>query len=255
MRLKPRVEWLERTVRADFRARMEDACLTTTAAPQEIRSTRSPAIWLCLIAASATLAIVGVYLPLPWLHYLAKPLTTLLIVAMVWRASVSEPGYRGGIVFGLLLSTAGDVFLMLPGDYFVFGLGSFLFAHLAYLFAFTRRERLFVIAWPVLVYALLSGLAVSALWPFVPHGLIVPVIIYAATLAAMAAQAAAVWRRRRDHSTALAAAGGLFFVASDSLLSIESFVTPFAAAPLLVLATYWIAQSLIGLSVRPNRTE
>jgi len=226
--------------------------MTTIAgnAQQETQSARRPAIWLCLVTVAAVLAITGVYLPLPWLHYAAKPTTTLLIVAMVWRMSPPESGYRNGILIGLLLSTAGDVFLMLPGDYFVFGLASFLLAHLAYLFAFSRRERLFAIAWPMLAYASLSALAVSALWPFVPRGLMVPVIVYAATLAAMAAQAATVWRRRRNRPTALAAAGGLFFVASDSMLSIESFVTPFAAAPLLVLATYWIAQSLIGLSAQ-----
>jgi uncharacterized membrane protein YhhN len=224
--------------------------MTTTAgdARKDIQAARTPAVWLCLIGADAALAIAGAYLPLPWLHYLAKPSTTLLIVAMVWRVSFSESGYRNGILIGLLLSTAGDVFLMLPGDYFVFGLASFLLAHLAYLFAFTRRAPLFAIAWPILAYALLAALAVSALWSFVPRGLLVPVVVYAAVLATMAAQAATVWRRRRDRATALAAVGGLCVLASDSLLSIESFVTPFAAAPLLVLTTYWIAQSLIGLS-------
>jgi uncharacterized membrane protein YhhN len=204
--------------------------------------------WLCLVAVAAALAIAGVYLSLPWVHYLAKPATSLLIVAMVWRASSSESAYRIGILTGLLLSTLGDVFLMLPGDYFVFGLGSFLCAHLAYLFAFARRERLFAIAWPALAYAAPAILAVTVLWSRLPRGLVLPVIVYAAVLAAMAAQAAIVWRRRRDRSTAFAAVGGLFFVASDSMLAIETFVTPFVAAPLSVLATYWIAQSLIGLS-------
>jgi len=211
---------------------------------------RSPLVsWFCLIAVAAVLAIAGKYLPLPWLHYGAKPLTTLLIVAMVWRRPRSEPGYREGILVGLLLSTLGDVFLMLPGDYFVFGLASFLLAHLAYLFAFARRERLFAIVWPALAYAVSAAAALSMLWPKLPPALTGPVIVYAAILATMAAQAAAVWRRRRDRASAFAAAGGLFFVASDSLLGIETFVAPFAAAPLLVLATYWIAQTLIGASV------
>jgi uncharacterized membrane protein YhhN len=206
-------------------------------------------LWPALIAAAAISAIAGAYLPLPWLHYLAKPLTTLLIVAMVWRRPANEPAYRAGILVGLVLSTAGDVFLMLPGDHFLPGLASFLCAHVAYLFAFAQRERLFAVVWPMLAYGALAALAVTALLPSVPPGLAVPVIVYGALLATMAAQAAAVWRRRRDQASALAAAGGLFFVASDSLLSLETFVTPFVAGPLLVLATYWIAQTLIGLSV------
>lgn len=219
-------------------------------------ATRSPRIlpWFAAIALSAALAIIAVYWPLPWLHYLAKPMTTLLIVAMVARMPPSESGYRAGIVIGLLLSTVGDVFLMLPGDHFVFGLGSFLLAHLAYLFALTRRERLFATVWPVLPYAALTALAVTLLWPHLPPALTTPVLVYAAVLASMAAQAAVVWRRRRDRAAALAAAGSLFFVASDSMLAVESFVTPLAAGPLLVLATYWIAQSLIGGSTASSES-
>lgn len=204
---------------------------------------------LAIIAASAVLAIVGAYAS-PWLHYLFKPLTTLLIVAMVWRhGRGAEPGYRRAIVIGLLLSTCGDVFLMLPGDWFVFGLGSFLCAHIAYLLGLTRRARLFARAWPYLAYALLAGAVLSVLWAHLPGELRIPVIVYVAVLAAMAAQAAVVWRCGRSPSTALAALGGAFFVASDATLAIDRFAAPFAAASAVVLATYWIAQSLIGLSV------
>lgn len=209
--------------------------------------------WLALIAVAAALAICGAYLSLAPLHYIAKPLATLLIVAMVTHSQSTERGYRAGIVAGLLLSTCGDVFLMLPGDYFVFGLASFLMAHVAYLFAFTRRARLFETAWPLLGYAAAAAIVLSMVWPGLPPALRVPVIVYVAVLAAMAAQAAVAWRVRRDQASALAAAGGLFFIASDSMLAIDRFVAPFSAATLGVLATYWIAQSLIALSAAPGR--
>lgn len=212
----------------------------------------SSARWLWWIAIGASLAIIGAYAPLPWLHYTAKPLTTLLIVAMACSARSSERGYRNAIVIGLLLSTCGDVFLMLPGDTFVFGLASFLLAHLAYLFAFCRRERLFALAWPLLAYVVVAGAVLSLLWPSLPQALRLPVIVYVVVLAAMAAQAAVMWRLRRDRPGMLAAAGGLVFVASDSMLAIDRFAAPFAAATLAVLATYWIAQTLIALSVVPR---
>ncbi|KRB07236.1 lysoplasmalogenase [Lysobacter sp. Root690] len=212
-------------------------------------SVTAPRAWRAAVAASALLAIAGAYFS-PWLHYLFKPLTTLLIVAMVWRhGRVAEPGYRRAIVIGLLLSTCGDVFLMLPGDWFVFGLGSFLCAHIAYLLGLARRARLFARVWPYLAYALLAGAVLSVLWAHLPGELRIPVIVYVAVLAAMAAQAAAVWRCHRSRSTALAALGGAFFVASDATLAIDRFAAPFGAASAVVLATYWIAQSLIGLSV------
>lgn len=213
------------------------------------------AVWLSLIACSAGLAIVGAYAS-PWLHYLFKPLTTLLIAAMVWRhGGAAEAGYRCAIFAGLLLSTCGDAFLMLPGDWFVFGLGSFLCAHLAYLAGLFRRARLFAgggaYRWPYLAYAVLAGAVLSVLWPHLPVELRVPVIVYVAVLALMAAQAAVVWRRWSVPGTLLAALGGGFFVASDATLAIDRFAAPFGAASAVVLATYWIAQTLIACSVRP----
>ncbi|KRD40027.1 hypothetical protein ASE35_06895 [Lysobacter sp. Root916] len=206
--------------------------------------------WLPAIALASVLAIVGAMAPLPWLHYLTKPTATLLVLAMVWRLPVGRTKYRPAILVGLALSTLGDVFLMLPGDWFVFGLGSFLCAHLAYLIAFTRRARAFATLWPFLAYAALAAAVLAVLWSHLPGELRVPVVIYVAVLAAMAAQAAAVWWRQRTRATALAALGGLSFVISDASLAIDRFAAPFATASVVVLATYWLAQTWIGLSVR-----
>lgn len=215
-------------------------------------ATPSAAAWRPAVAIVAALAIVGAYAA-PWLHYLCKPAATLLIAAMVWRlGAAAEPGYRRAIVAGLLLSTAGDVFLMLPGDWFVFGLGSFLCAHLAYLAGLCRRARPFAVGWPFLAYAALAGTVLWVLWPHLPGELRVPVIVYVAVLAAMAAQAAAVWRRHAGSADAAAGAaaalGGASFVLSDATLAIDRFAAPFAAAQALVLASYWAAQWWIGRS-------
>ncbi|MEH6422065.1 lysoplasmalogenase [Pseudomonas sp. CGJS7] len=210
-----------------------------------------PAAWIGAIALSAIAAIAGAYFSPP-LHYLFKPLTTLLIAAMVWRhGRDAEPAYRRTILAGLLLSTCGDAFLMLPGDWFVFGLGSFLCAHIAYLLGLCGRARLAALKLPFLGYAALATAVLCVLWPHLPGELRIPVIVYVVVLAAMAAQAAVVWRRWPVRATALAALGGGFFVASDATLAIDRFAAPFGAASLVVLATYWVAQTLIGLSVRP----
>lgn len=92
---------------------------------------------LILIAACA--AIAGTWLDGPWLwlHYIGKPLTTLLIL---WLALSAQPAvdarYRRAVLAGLVLSLIGDVFLMLPGDRFVLGLVAFLLAHVCYIVAF-----------------------------------------------------------------------------------------------------------------------
>ena len=47
--------------------------------------------WLGLVTAAAVLAIAGAYLDLPWLHYVGKPLATLLVAAMrAWTAKLSN---------------------------------------------------------------------------------------------------------------------------------------------------------------------
>ena len=216
--------------------------------------TRAPALVACVVAASAVLAIAGAYWPaMPWLHWIFKPLTTLLIAAMVWRMPSSLPRYRAWLLAGLALSTAGDVFLMLPVDAFVAGLASFLLAHVAYLLALRQRERLFVVGWPFVLFAVVAGGVLSQLWPGLPGALRAPVIVYVVVLAAMAAQALAVWWRRRDGAAVCGAWGGACFVLSDALLAWDRFVAPFAAASFAVLATYWLAQW--GLARSVPRTE
>jgi uncharacterized membrane protein YhhN len=218
-------------------------------APGRVNAAAAPLIPVA-IALSALLAIVGAYWPaMPWLHWVFKPLTTLLIAFTVWRTASPLPRYRGWLLAGLLLSTLGDAFLMLPVDAFVPGLASFLLAHLAYLLALRQRAGWFASWWPFAVYALVAGGVLSQLWPGLPEALRVPVVAYVAVLAAMAAQALVVWWRHRDGASRSAAWGGAFFVLSDALLAWDRFLVHFAAASVAVLASYWVAQYLIARSL------
>jgi alkylglycerol monooxygenase len=95
---------------------------------------------LTLLAAVAstvtsTLGLVGA-------HQVAKPLTMLLALAVVFTQPAS--GERGLLCGALLASLAGDVFLMLPGaQWFIPGLASFLVAHLCYIALFRAGTRWF----------------------------------------------------------------------------------------------------------------
>lgn len=207
--------------------------------------------WTLAIAASAALAILGAEIEaLRGLLYVFKPLTTLLILAMACRLAGGAGSYARWIGIGLVLSTAGDIFLMLPFDGFVFGLGSFLLAHLAYLWALRQRGGWWRVRWPVVVYAVVASCVLARLWPGLPGELKLPVVVYVIALAGMAAQAASVWREHPDTKTRVAAIGGAFFVASDALLALDRFSAPIPLASTFVLATYWIAQWCIARSVR-----
>uniref|UniRef100_UPI002896F003 lysoplasmalogenase family protein n=1 Tax=Stenotrophomonas indicatrix TaxID=2045451 RepID=UPI002896F003 len=82
-----------------------------------------------LILVVAVLAIIGAYLDGDgrWLHWLAKPATTLLIAAIAWQVRpLADAFYRRAVLAGMLLSCVGDIALMLPIDAFVPGLVAFL---------------------------------------------------------------------------------------------------------------------------------
>ena len=209
----------------------------------------SIAIWTALVAIAASVAIGAHYLQFPILHWIAKPLATLLIVAMALSLSTADPAYRRWVVIGLLWSTLGDVFLMLPGDYFLYGLLSFLVAHVGYLVAFSKRAPLFARLAPFAIYALIAGAVLAHLWPGIPAPMRIPVVVYVAALAAMAAQAAAIWVVRRDRASGLAAIGGALFMLSDSLIAFNRFGEPFEASRGMVLTSYWMAQWLIACSI------
>ncbi|NLG49000.1 MAG: lysoplasmalogenase [Chloroflexi bacterium] len=201
-----------------------------------------------LILVSALWTIQAKYRGLERHEYVAKPLTTILILLLaVTRDGAGDPFYQAAIVVGLGFSLAGDVFLMLPGDRFVPGLASFLLAHLAYIVAFTSGGM---------------GLSLVSLAPFLPlmavmYGVLaphlgemkVPVLLYEVVIIAMAWRAWARWAQTDDTAALLGAIGAVLFVASDAALAVNRFVGRFKAVHALVLGTYFCAQWLIALSI------
>jgi uncharacterized membrane protein YhhN len=197
---------------------------------------------------------------MPW-HYVAKPSATLCAGALAVLGGGASRRYRRALAVGLLLSALGDILLMLPRDLFAAGLGAFLCAHIAYLVAFSEGVGVAPRRGPFLVYAAIAAAVLSVLWPGIPAALRMAVMAYVAVLAAMAAQAAARWgvlaarvaTTAATRSARLAAMGGAVFVVSDASLAIDRFRWPFAAAPAVVLGTYWIAQTCIALSAANSR--
>ncbi|MBT9501481.1 MAG: lysoplasmalogenase [Burkholderiaceae bacterium] len=212
-----------------------------------------------LTALCALIAILpqsGLWLPREW-GYVAKPLTTLLIIGYAMQRGQATPQLRRWVLAGLWFSLVGDIALMWPKEGFLPGLVAFLIAHLCYLWAFTRLQGLAAWPWPFVFYALLAGGILSGLWSGVPEALRVPVLAYVLCLSAMGAQAAVVgWRARgtaeaRRH--AVLALGGLLFVISDALLATNKFAGPLPLASVWVLSTYWTAQWCIASALARSR--
>lgn len=200
------------------------------------------------VLVSALLAIVSApwALAQPGLNFVFKPLATVGLIVLAWPRGRATPVLRRWVLTALVLSLAGDVALMWPQQGFLPGLVSFLLAHLAYLVAFTRVQRLAARAAPFVAYALVAAAVLALLWPGVPSPLRVPVLAYVVCLAGMAAQAAVLWRcAPHDAAARRLALGGALFLASDALLATNKFALPLPAASLWILATYWAAQACI----------
>lgn len=215
-------------------------------------------LWLLATTMSALLAIASAPWALgqPWLNFVFKPLTTVLVIAMAWPRGRSTPRLRRWVLGGLGLSLVGDVALLWPREGFLPGLVGFLLAHLAYLVSFTRVQRLAARALPFALYGLVSALVLAVLWPGVPPALRVPVVLYVLALASMAAQAAVLWLAAPgDAAARRLAIGGALFLVSDALLASNRFAGPLPLASLWVLATYWTAQACIASWLAPPRSR
>lgn len=216
------------------------------------RSLRA-AFFLC-----AALAIVGSLLASDrhgawqWLHYLTKPTATALLIIMV-LGNASTKTYGLPIAVGLSFAFAGDFFLMLPGNYFLWGLVCFLLTHCAYIYALTRDARV-AARWPIFAgFAIVALAMVAGLWGAVPAAMRPPVALYAAALAFMAAQAMSRPSQMPQGTMVraaarLAAIGGVFFLISDTFLAYGRFRWNIPGQPLWVLGTYYIAQWLFARS-------
>lgn len=207
--------------------------------------------WLVLALMGAATFMYGLSVHATLLCLLVKPMPVLALLGWLHDAPPGE--YRRWISLGLIFSLGGDVLLAWPGDLFVFGLGAFLLAHLAYLKAYLsdcRRPALVPLAAALFIGALLLGILVSnGLGP-----LLVPVIVYGLVISAMLWRALArLGTEVPKRSALLAAAGALGFVFSDSLIGINRFVAPFHAAPYLIIISYWLGQWGITASAFPQK--
>ncbi len=172
------------------------------------------------------------------LEYVAKPGALAALLGYAATGSAPSPW----LLVALGCSFAGDVFLMLPRDAFAVGLAAFLAAHVGYVVAFGGTLG---VIFPWLVVVLLASVPVvrRVRARARPASLKAAVAVYMCVIAIMAASAIA-------SGSVLGTAGALLFVASDSLLAWNRFVTPFPAAQLAIMVTYHLGQLGLATALR-----
>jgi len=207
-----------------------------------------------LSLAAGVSAAINIALPmwrreLSWCGYVFMPLTMALILSLAIAAPPSRPPrYRWSIIIGLIFSMAGDTFLMLPRDYFIQGLASFLLAQCIYLFAFTTDSRFASKPLPFFIFGAVGMIVVLSIWSGIPPALRLPVLIYAGMLLTMASQAVSRALHLKTPLAYAAAIGAILFILSDSLLALRKFGYTIPYSRLLVLGPYFAAQWLISIS-------
>ncbi len=183
------------------------------------------------------------------LRYVSKPLATILVIVLAILQDYGHCGtYKTLIITGLLLSLIGDVFLMLPSNKFVEGLGSFFVAHLFFILAFVVGFGPYFdlgLLLPAAVYAIVF------LWILLPKTgkMLVPVIFYAIVLMVFIWQAMGRFYYIASSSALFTLIGAILFVISDSFLGYARFVKSNRASSLLIHSTYWGALIFLALSI------
>ncbi len=162
-------------------------------------------------------------------EYLAKPATLAFLV--LYAAGYPEASWA--LLAALVFSLLGDIYLMLPTDMFIAGLGAFLLGHIAYVVAIDAdmATRLFWLALIVVGSSPISYMILKS----APAHMRAPVAVYMLAIASMVASAFAA----RD---GMLIAGSLLFFASDAMIGWNRFVQPFRLAPVAIIVTYHLGQ-------------
>ncbi len=186
------------------------------------------------------LFFTGLYTDNYILRMISKPIPLLALMLLL----KPDTPYRKAIFTGLVFSVMGDVLLESSPDMFLFGLLSFLSAQIAYIVAFTRRNRRLSLLPALFLFAFGAGYY----WFLFPglENMAIPVLVYLIVILTMAWRAIA--QRKYDKYAVYALAGSLFFVFSDSMIALDKFHTSIAGSRWIIMISYWTAQYLIFTS-------
>jgi uncharacterized membrane protein YhhN len=212
--------------------------------------------WLTVFFIFSAINLLAVLTQQKTLIWCTKPALMPLLALWLFSAGTHIPArLKNGWLIGLVLSTAGDVFLMFEGKlFFLLGLASFLLAHVSYIVAVNtglREHRGFLLKNPVWipVIMLYPLTLLSWLWTGISADMRVPVTVYALVITTMAMSVLNLKNRIADGAFSTLMSGALLFVLSDSVLASRLFGHSFEGASFVVMATYIAGQYLLASGI------
>jgi uncharacterized membrane protein YhhN len=190
--------------------------------------------------------ILLIALDLDSYRFATKPLLMILLAVYVLYTDVKIPRtYRILLLLALFFSSLGDDLLLLE-NLFLPGLGSFLVAHLMYIFFFLKIRYSNPPVPPCKYHFVFLNAAVVIVFILflVPYlgSLTIPVIIYSTTISIMVQSVLHAFHFRRQPIAWYCMAGAVLFLISDSLIALGRFYHPLPGGDILVMLTYGLAQ-------------
>ena len=200
-----------------------------------------PGLILAIAAVFAIANWIAVWRGNKTLEYVAKPATMVALIAFAATIDADDVSRQRWFLLALVLSLAGDVFLMLPrSNLFLAGLVSFLVAHIAYIAGFGLDDL-----WPAVIgVAILSLIVGTPVVRTVDRDLLVPVVVYMVVITVMLTVAA-------TSGIAAAAVGAAMFYVSDALIAYNRFVfdEPRRSIGVAIMVLYHLGQAGLVLSL------
>lgn len=192
-------------------------------------------------------------------RFFSKPLILIGLILYFFQITkpISSTLLSKSILAALIFSWIGDVLLMWS-DLFVFGLGSFLMAHVCYIIGFKVAQKssdkiesvnflkLFGFNLPIyLTAAFLYYLIHSNL-----GALKIPVIVYILVIVSMLSTARERFGKVSPSSFWQVFIGASLFFISDGIIAISRFYQNFPESGVLIMGTYALGQLLIVMGIR-----
>ncbi len=184
----------------------------------------------------------------------AKLIASLGFIAIAVFSGASRSTWGRIVLIGLVLSLAGDMFLAWSADFaFLFGLGAFLLAHVAYTVAFVVHGvsgRWMAIS---AVFIAAFGYSIAGwLLPSTPDNLVVPVTAY---IIAISVMVIAAFGTRGVGGHWLIVAGAVMFLLSDLSVAAQRLLQTESATYVWGLPLYYSGQVCLALSIGRKRTN
>ena len=187
--------------------------------------------------------------------FYTKPTLMLLLASWFYFSTKNHASsFRSLIVGALLFSFGGDTLLMFvptKGEqFFLLGLGSFLLAHLCYLFAFFKyksNETGWLKSKPIFALPLLFLLIGfnSYLIPDIAQAMQIPVLAYSFVISLMTFSVFNLGGKINRPIFKTLFAGALLFMFSDMTIAVNKFKSPVPYAHICIMLTYLLGQFFI----------